>query len=155
MPAACSTRTDCGVIEPMEPIKLHYPVEGGDLVGAGEASSKMKMALKKLDLPPETIRRASICMYEGEINMVIHANGGRAEVEISMDRIVIRMIDTGPGIPNVEQAMEEGFSTAGEIARDLGFGAGMGLPNMKRYSDDMEIDTTLGVGTTVTMCINI
>ena len=139
----------------METIKLNYPVEGGDLVGAGEASSKMKMALKKLDLPPETIRRASICMYEGEINMVIHANGGRAEVEIAMDHIIIRMIDTGPGIPNVAQAMEEGFSTAGDVARDLGFGAGMGLPNMKRYSDEMDIQTTVGVGTTVTMKINI
>ena len=139
----------------METIKLNYPVEGGDLIGAGEASSKMKMALKKLDLPPETIRRVSICMYEGEINMVIHANGGRAEVEIAMDHIIIRMIDTGPGIPDVAQAMEEGFSTAGEIARDLGFGAGMGLPNMRRYSDEMDIQTTVGMGTTVTMKINI
>ena len=139
----------------METIKLNYLVEGGDLVGAGEASSKMKMALKKLDLPPEMIRRAAICMYEGEINMVIHANGGRAEVEIALDHITIRMIDTGPGIPDVAQAMEEGFSTAGEIARDLGFGAGMGLPNMKRYSDEMTIDTAVGVGTTVTMRINI
>ena len=139
----------------MEPIKLTYHVEGGDLIGAGEASSKMKMALKKLDLPQETIRRAAICMYEGEINMVIHADGGRAEVEIAMDHIIIRMIDSGPGIPDVEQAMEEGVSTAGEIARDLGFGAGMGLPNMKRYSDEMKIDTTLGVGTTVTMRFNL
>ena len=139
----------------MEPIKLTYHVEGGDLIGAGEASSKMKMALKKLDLPQETIRRAAICMYEGEINMVIHADGGRAEVEIAMDHITIRMIDSGPGIPDVEQAMEEGFSTAGEIARDLGFGAGMGLPNMQRYSDEMKIDTTLGVGTTVTMRFNL
>ena len=139
----------------MEPIKLTYHVEGGDLIGAGEASSKMKMALKKLDLPQETIRRAAICMYEGEINMVIHADGGRAEVEIAMDHIIIRMIDSGPGIPDVEQAREEGFSTAGEIARDLGFGAGMGLPNMKRYSDEMKIDTTLGVGTTVTMRFNL
>lgn len=139
----------------MEPIKLTYHVEGGDLIGAGEASSKMKIALKKLDLPQETIRRAAICMYEGEINMVIHADGGRAEVEIAMDHIIIRMIDSGPGIPDVEQAMEEGFSTAGEIARDLGFGAGMGLPNMKRYSDEMKIDTTLGVGTTVTMRFNL
>lgn len=139
----------------METIKLSYPVEGGDLVGAGEASSKMKMMLKKLDLPAELIRRAAICMYEGEINMVIHADGGKAEVEIAMDHITIRMIDTGPGIPDVGQAMEEGFSTAGEIARDLGFGAGMGLPNMKRYSDEMNIDTTVGVGTTVTMRINI
>ena len=139
----------------MEPIKLTYHVEGGDLIGAGEASSKMKMALKKLDLPQETIRRAAICMYEGEINMVIHADGGRAEVEIAMDHITIRMIDSGPGIPDVSRAMEEGFSTAGEIARDLGFGAGMGLPNMKRYSDEMKIDTTLGVGTTVTMRFNL
>ena len=139
----------------MEPIRLNFPVEGGDLIGAGEASSKMKLALKKLDLPPEVIRRCSICMYEGEINMVIHADGGRAEVEIHMDHITIRMIDSGPGIPGVEQAMGEGFSTAGEIARDLGFGAGMGLPNMKRYSDEMKIDTTLGVGTTVTMRFNL
>ena len=139
----------------MEPIKLTYHVEGGDLIGAGEASSKMKMALKKLDLPQETIRRAAICMYEGEINMVIHADGGRAEVEIHMDHITIRMVDSGPGIPNVEQAMEPGFSTAGDVARDLGFGAGMGLPNMKRYSDEMKIDTTLGVGTTVTMRFNL
>ena len=139
----------------MDPIKLTYHVEGGDLIGAGEASSKMKMALKKLDLPQETIRRAAICMYEGEINMVIHADGGRAEVEVDADQIVIRMEDTGPGIPDVEQAMQEGFSTAGEIARDLGFGAGMGLPNMKRYSDEMKIDTTLGVGTTVTMRFNL
>lgn len=139
----------------MSDLKLNYEVDGGDLVQAGEASSKMKMTLKKLDLPQETIRRAAICMYEGEINMVIHADGGRAEVEIAMDHIIIRMIDSGPGIPDVDQAMEEGFSTAGEIARDLGFGAGMGLPNMKRYSDEMKIDTTLGVGTTVTMRFNL
>ena len=139
----------------MEPIRLNFPVEGGDLIGAGEASSKMKLALKKLDLPPEVIRRCSICMYEGEINMVIHADGGRAEVEIHMDHITIRMVDSGPGIPNVEQAMEPGFSTAGDVARDLGFVAGMGLPNMKRCSDDMTIDTAVGVGTTVTMRINL
>ena len=139
----------------MEPIRLNFPVEGGDLIGAGEASSKMKLALKKLDLPPEVIRRCSICMYEGEINMVIHADGGRAEVEIHMDHITIRMVDSGPGIPNVEQAMEPGFSTAGDVARDLGFGAGMGLPNMRRYSDEMTIDPAVGVGTTVTMRINL
>ena len=139
----------------MADLKLNYEVDGGDLIQAGEASSKMKMTLKKMGLPPEVIRRASICMYEGEINMVIHADGGRAEVEIAMDHITIRMIDSGPGIPDVDQAMEEGFSTAGEIARDLGFGAGMGLPNMKRYSDEMKIDTTLGVGTTVTMRFNL
>ena len=139
----------------MDDLKLTYQVDGGDLLQAGEASSKMKMTLKKLDLPPEVIRKASICMYEGEINMVIHADGGHVEVVVGMDSITIRLVDQGPGIPDVDQAMEEGFTTAGDVARDLGFGAGMGLPNMKRYSDEMEIDTTVGVGTTVTMRINI
>ena len=139
----------------MSDLKLNYEVDGGDLVQAGEASSKMKMTLKKLGLPPEVIRRASICMYEGEINMVIHADGGQVEVDVGMDTITIRLTDHGPGIPDVDQAMEEGFSTAGDVARDLGFGAGMGLPNMKRCSDDMQIDTQVGVGTTVTMKIHI
>jgi serine/threonine-protein kinase RsbT len=139
----------------METIKLVYPVEGGDLIEAGEASSKMKLTLKKLGLPQDIIRKASICMYEGEINMVIHADGGQAEVEVDMDQITIRMIDSGPGIPDVEQAMQEGFSTAGPTARELGFGAGMGLPNMKRYSDDLIIDTKVGEGTTVTVIIKI
>ena len=139
----------------METIKLVYPVEGGDLIEAGEASSKMKLTLKKLGLPQDVIRRASICMYEGEINMVIHADGGQAEVEIDPAQILIRMTDTGPGIPDVEQAMQEGFSTAGQTARELGFGAGMGLPNIKRYSDEMDIQTQVGKGTTVTVRIRI
>ena len=139
----------------MGELKLTYQVDGGDLLQAGEASSQMKLALKRLDLPPEVIRRASICMYEGEINMVIHADGGHVEVTVGMDAITIRLVDQGPGIPDVDKAMEEGFTTAGDVARDLGFGAGMGLPNMKHYSDEMEIDTTVGVGTTVTMRIYI
>ena len=139
----------------MGELKLTYQVDGGDLLQAGEASSRMKLALKKLDLPPDVIRRASICMYEGEINMVIHADGGHVEVTVGMDAITIRLVDQGPGIPDVDKAMEEGFTTAGDVARDLGFGAGMGLPNMKRCSDDMQIDTLVGVGTTVTMKIHI
>ena len=139
----------------METIKLVYPVEGGDLIEAGEASSKMKLTLKKLGLPQDVIRRASICMYEGEINMVIHADGGQAEVEVDADQITIRMEDTGPGILDVAQAMQEGFSTAGQTARELGFGAGMGLPNIKRYSDEMSIETEVGKGTTVTVRIKI
>ena len=139
----------------MGDLKLTYQVDGGDLVQAGEASSQMKMTLKKLGLPPEIIRKASVCMYEGEINMVIHADGGEAEVEVDMDRIVLRMTDTGPGIPDVEQAMQEGYSTAGPTARELGFGAGMGLPNMKRYSDEMTIETEVGKGTVVTVVIKI
>lgn len=153
-PAACSIPVVCGGIV-METIKLVYPVEGGDLIEAGEASSKMKLTLKKLGLPQDIIRRASICMYEGEINMVIHADGGVAQVEVDLDQIVIRMADHGPGIPDVAQAMKEGFSTAGPDARELGFGAGMGLPNIKRYSDEMTIDTQVNVGTTVTVRIRI
>ena len=139
----------------METIRLVYPVEGGDLIEAGEASSKMKLTLKKLGLPQDVIRSASICMYEGEINMVIHADGGQAEVEVDANQIVIRMTDTGPGIPDVEQAMQEGYSPAGQPARELGFGAGMGLPNMKKYSDEFDIQSTVGVGTTVKMLVNI
>jgi len=137
----------------MEPIKLTYTVDAGDMTTAGNASSQMKIALRKLGFPPDIIRKAAICMYEGEINMVIHANGGEAEVLITLDEITICLKDTGPGIPDVEKAMSEGWSTATDAARDLGFGAGMGLPNMKRCSDEMYIDTTVGVGTTVTMKI--
>lgn len=138
-----------------EKIVLNYRVEGGDLTQAGEASSNMKMTLRRLGLSPDVIRKASICMYEGEINMVIHANGGEVSVEVGLDEIDITMADTGPGIPDIDQAMEEGYSTAGDVARDLGFGAGMGLPNMKRYSDEMSIESTVGVGTTVRMKIRI
>ncbi|MGN0968383.1 MAG: ATP-binding protein [Oscillospiraceae bacterium] len=138
-----------------EKIELHYHVEGGDLTQAGEASSKMKMSLRRLGLPPDAIRRASICMYEGEINMVIHADGGEVTVEVGLDEIDITLADTGPGIPDIELAMEEGYSTAGDVARDLGFGAGMGLPNMKRYSDEMSVESTVGVGTTVRMKIRM
>lgn len=138
-----------------EKLVLQYHVEGGDLSLAGEASSKMKMTLRRLGLAPDVIRKASICMYEGEINMVIHANGGEVTVEVGMDEIDLVLADQGPGIADVDQAMEEGYSTAGEEARDLGFGAGMGLPNMKRYSDEMSVESTVGVGTTVRMKIRI
>jgi len=138
-----------------EKIVLTYHVEGDDLAQAGEASSKMKMALRRLGLAPDVIRRTSICMYEGEINMVIHANGGEITVEIGMDEIDLTLADKGPGIADIAQAMEEGYSTAGEVARDLGFGAGMGLPNMKRYADEMSVESTVGVGTTVRMKIRI
>lgn len=139
----------------METIKLVYPVEGGDMIEAGEASSKMKLTLKKLGLPQDVIRRASICMYEGEINMVIHARGGEADVTICRDRIDIVLTDHGPGIADIEQAMQEGFSTAPDNIRTLGFGAGMGLPNMKRYSDEMEITSEVGKGTTVRMSVYV
>lgn len=136
-----------------EPIKLCFTVDGEDFTRAGEASSAMKKALKQLGMDPEVIRRASIAMYEGEINMVIHANGGDITVEIEPDAITMQLADRGPGIPDIPLAMKEGYSTAPDDVRSLGFGAGMGLPNMKKYTDTMDIDTTLGVGTTVTMKI--
>ena len=136
-------------------IVLTFDVDSDDFTRAGEASSRLKRTLKQMGLPPDIIRRISIVMYEGEINMVIHADGGQAEVEVDANQIVIRMTDTGPGIPDVEQAMQEGYSTAGQTARELGFGAGMGLPNMKRYSDEMTIDTEVGKGTTVTVKIKV
>ncbi len=136
-------------------VRLTYEVDGSGLDQAGEASSQVKQALRRLGFDPETIRRVAVCMYEGEINMVIHANGGTATVEIGLDEITITLSDRGPGIPDVEQAMQAGFTTAGAEARNLGFGAGMGLPNMKKYSDEMSIDTLVGVGTTVTMTVKI
>ena len=139
----------------MDSVKLHYEVSGDDFTRAGEASGDVKRVLKELGFDPDVVRNVSIAMYEGEINMVIHADGGEAEVEVDMDRIVLRMTDTGPGIPDVEQAMQEGYSTAGPTARELGFGAGMGLPNMKRYSDEMTIETEVGKGTVVTVVIKI
>ena len=138
-----------------EPLVFHYDIDGEDFISAGQASIQIKKNLRRIGLSPEVIRRVSIAMYEGEINMVIHAKGGTADVMLYEDRIEIILADKGPGISNIEEAMQEGFSTATDTIRSLGFGAGMGLPNMKRYSDKMTIDTTVGVGTTVTMVINI
>ena len=134
-----------------EPVKFHFDVAGDDFSSAGEASVKVKKLLRQLSMDPETIRRVSIAMYEGEINMVIHANGGTADVVLYPDRIQIILADTGPGIKDVSLAMQEGYSTAKDNVRSLGFGAGMGLPNMKRYTDRMEIESEVGKGTTVTM----
>lgn len=112
-----------------------------------------KKALTRLGLPPQIIKRAAIAMYEAEINAVIHAGGGTAEAEIFPDHIRICVIDSGPGIPDVEQAMQEGWSTAPDTAREMGFGAGMGLPNIKKNADEMKIDTEIGRGTTLTIII--
>jgi serine/threonine-protein kinase RsbT len=137
----------------MSMLELHYEVPGDDFTQAGEASSDVKGKLKKIGLDPGAVRRVSICMYEGEINMVIHAGGGKADVNIDPDKVVIILKDEGPGIPDVSKAMQEGWSTAPDNIRSLGFGAGMGLPNMKKYSDEMKIDTIVGKGTTVTMVV--
>ena len=138
-----------------EILNFHFDVDGNDFTSAGQASIQIKKNLRRLGLDPETIRRVSIAMYEGEINMVIHAGGGKADVNVYESHIEIILKDNGPGIKNIEQAMQEGFSTAPDQIRSLGFGAGMGLPNMKRYTDDMKITSEVGVGTTVTMRVNL
>ncbi len=134
-----------------EAMKLHFEVSGDDFTCAGETSSKVKKMLNQLGFNPEVVRKVAIAMYEGEINMVIHAEGGTIDVEISTDKITVVMADVGPGIPDLDRAMQEGFSTADHNVRELGFGAGMGLPNMKKYSDSMNIETEIGKGTTVTL----
>lgn len=132
-----------------------FEVDGSNFTSAGEASIQVKRILRRVGFPPEIIKRASIAMYEGEINMVIHAGGGIAELFIYEDRIVIVLTDHGPGIADVALAMKEGYSTAPDNIRALGFGAGMGLPNMKRYTDAMEIQTALGQGTVITMTVKV
>lgn len=136
-------------------ITLNYPISPDDFTRAGEASSDVKRKLKQMGVSPEAIRKVAIAMYEGEINMVIHAKGGQITVEITPEKIVMILDDVGPGIPDVNMAMQAGYSTAPDEVRSLGFGAGMGLPNMKKYSDEMEIETEIGVGTKITMTVHI
>jgi anti-sigma regulatory factor (Ser/Thr protein kinase) len=136
-------------------LEFTYQVDPDDFTRAGEASADIKKKLKKMNIPHEAVRKVAIAMYEGEINMVIHARGGTITVSVGENAIEMILADKGPGIPDIEKAMQEGFSTAPDNIRALGFGAGMGLPNMKKYTDDMHIETELGVGTTVTMKVNI
>ena len=133
----------------MELLSLHYDVSGTDFTCAGEASSKIKRNLKELGFPASVVRNVAIAVYEGEINLVIHGGGGEIDVEISPECISIVLADQGPGIPDVALAMQEGYSTAPDNVRQLGFGAGMGLPNIKKYTDEMIIETEVGKGTTI------
>lgn len=138
----------------MTALHLEFDVAGNNFVSAGSASDEVKKTLKMLGVDAQFVRKVAIAMYEGEINMVIHAGGGKAVVDIYPDKIVIVLADHGPGIPDIELAMRDGYSTAPDAIRDLGFGAGMGLPNMKKYTDSMDIQSTVGKGTTVTMTVN-
>lgn len=134
-------------------VKLHYDIPADDFAQVGEASSSVKKMLNHLGIDPRVVKRTAIAMYEAEINAVIHAGGGKAEVEIGKDKIVITIADEGPGIPDIELAMQEGYSTAPDNIRELGFGAGMGLPNIKRNADKLEIESEVGKGTRVVITI--
>ncbi len=136
-------------------MEYHYTVSGEDFSRAGDASSEMKKTLKRLGLPPDVIKKTAVAMYEAEMNMVVHAGGGDADISIDDSCITIVMKDNGPGIADIDLAMQDGYSTAPEKVQQLGFGAGMGLPNMKRNSDELVINSIPGQGTTVTMKIHI
>ena len=136
-------------------VSLEFDVDGENFASAGTATESVRHTLKQLGLASELIRKVAISMYEGEINMVIHADGGKANVEIDQDKVVVVLEDKGPGIVDIELAMQEGYSTAPDNIRSLGFGAGMGLSNMKKYSDEMDIKSKVGEGTTVKMIINL
>ena len=133
----------------------NYQISGTDFSVAGEASSSFKAILKRLGVPAEIVRKVAIAMYEAEINTIIHGGGGECIAEISGKEIKIIFRDEGPGIADLELAMQAGYSTATDQIRELGFGAGMGLPNIKKYTDDMQIESAPGKGTTLTLIINL
>lgn len=135
--------------------KLHFDIDGEDFSVAGEASSNIKKVLSKLGVSPAIVRKVAVATYEGEINMVIHADGGTIDVEITPEKIKILLDDKGPGIESIDLAMQEGYSTATARVRELGFGAGMGLPNMQKYTDYMKVTSKVGIGTTIEMHVNM
>lgn len=137
-----------------EPIYIEHMVEADDFLAAGLASNNIKEALKMLGISSSVCRRAAIITYEAEMNLVIHGGGGKITANITENNVEIKTVDQGPGIPDVELAIQEGYTTANDRAREMGFGAGMGLPNIKRNADKFEIETEIGKGTTLTTVIN-
>lgn len=134
---------------------FEYKVEGGDFTRAGYASSQVKRSLKQLDVDSKVIKRVVVALYEGEVNIVAHAYHGIINVEIDTEKIKMTLTDEGPGIPNIDQAMQKGFSTATPEVREMGFGAGMGLPNIKNNSDEFEIESEVGKGTKLSIVVFI
>lgn len=132
-------------------MKMEFTISGGDFSKAGIASSEVKKMLKKINVEPKIIKRVVVALYEGEVNVCAHAYSGKINVEIDGKRIQIDIQDKGPGIENIEEAMREGFSTASNEVREMGFGAGMGLPNMKKNADEMELHSTVNEGTKVSI----
>lgn len=128
-----------------------FPVEAGAFETAGEASMTIKRTLKKLGVDAAVLRSLSVASYEVELNLVIHSMGGQLMLKVDPDNVTLISKDVGPGIPDIDKAMTEGYSTASEEARSLGFGAGMGLPNMKRNASTFDIQSEVGVGTCITM----
>jgi len=128
---------------------FEFQVEGGNFIKAGSASSQLKKILKQLNVEPKIIKRIVVAMYEAEVNIVAHAYKGDIYIDINTEKIEVRLVDEGPGIPDIELAMQQGFSTASSAVREMGFGAGMGLPNIKNNSDELNITSEVNKGTTV------
>ena len=133
---------------------LEYQVYEADFVNAGAASSAIKKTLKQLNVSPQIVKRVVVALYEAEVNAIAHAYGGMIYADIEADKIVVKVVDTGPGIPDIDWAMQEGNSTASPEVRNMGFGAGMGLPNIQKNVDKLNVTSTVGVGTTVEMEVN-
>ncbi len=136
-------------------MEFSYDVEGGNFAKAGNAASSVKKVLKQLNVDPKVIKRIVVALYEGEVNVVAHAYKGKVLVDIDTDRIYIKIEDEGPGIPDIDLAMQVGYSTASAMVREMGFGAGMGLPNMKRNADKINISSKVGEGTIVELTTNL
>ena len=133
---------------------LEYQVYEADFVNAGAASSAIKKTLKQLNVSPQIVKRVVVALYEAEVNAIAHAYGGTIYADIEPDKIVLKVEDKGPGIPDIDWAMQEGNSTASPEVRNMGFGAGMGLPNIRKNVDKLNVQSTVGVGTTVEMEVN-
>jgi anti-sigma regulatory factor (Ser/Thr protein kinase) len=133
---------------------LEYQVYEADFVNAGAASSAIKKTLKQLNVSPQIVKRVVVALYEAEVNAIAHAYGGTIYADIEPDKIIVKVVDTGPGIPDIDWAMQEGNSTASPEVRNMGFGAGMGLPNIQKNVDKLNVTSTVGVGTTVEMEVN-
>jgi serine/threonine-protein kinase RsbT len=136
-------------------MRFEYNIEAGNFTKAGDASSSFKKILKQLNVDPQIIKRIVVSLYEGEVNIVAHANGGKVICEVDTSRVKIQLIDIGPGIPDIERAMQAGFSTASAKVREMGFGAGMGLQNIKNNADELIIKSEVGVGTQLTIIVNL
>ena len=133
---------------------LEYQVYEADFVNAGAASSAIKKTLKQLNVSPQIVKRVVVALYEAEVNAIAHAYGGMIYADIEPDKIILKVEDKGPGIPDIDWAMQEGNSTASPEVRNMGFGAGMGLPNIKKNVDKLNVTSKVGVGTTVEMEVN-
>ena len=136
-------------------MRFEYNIEAGNFTKAGDASGSFKKILKQLNVDPQVIKRIVVSLYEGEVNIVAHANGGKVICDVDTSQVNIQLIDKGPGIPDIEKAMQAGYSTASAKVREMGFGAGMGLQNIKNNADEFVLTSEVGVGTQLTIIVNL